>query len=90
MPVQADPRPHYQRPLLSTPFFERSRLLVETDRYITWSGYSTPDVLSSVEHEYFAIRNAASLFDLTPMIKYRIAGPDAERYLNRLVTRDVR
>jgi aminomethyltransferase len=89
MPVQADPRPHYQRPLLSTPFFERSRLLVETDRYIPWSGYSTPDVLSSVEHEYFAIRNAASLFDLTPMIKYRIAGPDAERYLNRLVTRDV-
>jgi aminomethyltransferase len=83
------PRPHYQRPLISTPFFERSRLLVETDSYIPWSGYSTPDVYSSVEQEYFAIRNATSLFDLTPMIKYRIAGPDAERYLNRLVTRDV-
>ncbi|HEX4597631.1 MAG TPA: aminomethyltransferase family protein, partial [Burkholderiaceae bacterium] len=83
------PRPHYQRPLISTPFFERSRLLVETDSYMPWSGYSTPDVYSSVEQEYFAIRNATSLFDLTPMIKYRIAGPDAERYLNRLVTRDV-
>jgi aminomethyltransferase len=85
----AQPRPHYQRPLMNTPFFERSRLLIETDSYIPWSGYSTPDVYSSVEQEYFAIRNAASLFDLTPMIKYRIAGPGAERYLNRLVTRDV-
>jgi aminomethyltransferase len=82
-------RPHYQRPLLTTPFFERSRLLVETDAYIRWSGYTTPDVFSSVEQEYFAIRNAASLFDLTPMVKYRIIGPDAERFLNRLVTRDV-
>jgi aminomethyltransferase len=89
MLADVQPRPHYQRPLIATPFFERSRLLVETDSYIPWSGYSTPDVYSSVEQEYFAIRNAASLFDLTPMIKYRIAGPGAERYLNRLVTRDV-
>jgi aminomethyltransferase len=44
----------------------------------------------NVELEYFAIRNAATLFDLSPMRKYRIAGPDAERYLNRLLTRDVR
>lgn len=83
-------RPHYERPLVDTPFAARSRLLVETDTYIPWSGYLTPDVYSSVEQEYFAIRNAASLFDLTPMVKYRIAGPDAERYLDRLVTRDVR
>jgi aminomethyltransferase len=82
-------RPHYQRPLLTTPFFERSRFLVETDSYVPWSGYTTPDVFSSVEQEYFAIRNGASLFDLTPMIKYRIAGPDAQCYLNRLVTRDI-
>ena len=89
MTMGVHPRPHYQRPLIDTPFFERSRLLVETDSYIPWSGYCTPDVYSSVEQEYFAIRNSASLFDLTPMIKYRIAGADAERYLNRLVTRDV-
>jgi aminomethyltransferase len=75
--------------LLTTPFFERSQFLVETDTYIPWSGYTVPDVFSSVEQEYFAIRNTASLCDLTPMIKYRISGPDAERYLNRLITRDV-
>jgi aminomethyltransferase len=90
MHAHSNDRPHYQRPLLTTPFFERSRFLVQTDTYIPWSGYTTPDVYSSVEQEYFAIRNSASLFDLTPMIKYRIAGPDAQRCLNRVVTRDVR
>src|SRR5208282_3004517 len=50
---------------------------------------TTVDVFSTVEQEYFAIRNAATLYDLTPMVKYRISGPGAARYLNRLVTRDL-
>jgi aminomethyltransferase len=81
---------HYQRPLRHSPFFERAARHLQTDSFIPWSGYSTPDVYTSTEQEYFAIRNAASLFDLTPMIKYAITGADAERFLNRLVTRDVR
>jgi len=89
MRANSNQRPHYRRPLITSPFFERSQFLVETDSYVPWSGYSTPDVFSSVEQEYFAIRNSASVFDLTPMVKYRISGPDAERYLNRLITRDV-
>ena len=80
---------HYRRPLLHTPFYPRSRDHVETDAYVAWSGYSLPDVYSSVEQEYFAIRNSAALIDLSPMIKYHITGADAERFLNRLVTRDV-
>ena len=39
--------------------------------------------------EYAAIRNACAVFDLTPMTKHRITGPDALPFLNRLVTRDV-
>jgi len=39
--------------------------------------------------EYFAGRNSCGVFDLTPMIKHRISGPDAMPYLNRLMTRDV-
>ena len=89
MSAMSNQRPHYRRPLLTTPFFERSQFFVETDTFVPWAGYSTPDVYSSVEQEYFAIRNSAAIFDLTPMIKYRIKGPGAERYLNRLVTRDV-
>ena len=49
-----------------------------------------PSVLDTVEFEYFAIRNQTTLFDISPMHKYRLRGPDAEAVLNRMVTRDVR
>jgi glycine cleavage system T protein (aminomethyltransferase) len=82
--------PHYRQPLLKTPFHERARELSQLDSFVPWAGYTTVDVFTSVEQEYFAIRNASSLYDLTPMIKYRISGADALRFLNRLVTRDLR
>src|SRR6516162_8171366 len=82
-------QPHYRQPLLKTPFHERSRAYSQLDSFIPWSGYTTVDVFTSVEQEYFAIRNASSLYDLTPMVKYRIAGSDALRFLNRLTTRDL-
>jgi len=79
----------YREPLLRTPFHARARALSQLDSFIPWNGYTTVDVFSNVEHEYFAIRNTCTLYDLSPMAKYRIAGPDALRYLNRLVTRDL-
>ena len=81
--------PHFQQPLLPTPFHERARVLSQVDSFVPWAGYSTVDVFTNMEQEYFAIRNATTLYDLTPMVKYRIAGPDAARFLNRLVTRDI-
>jgi aminomethyltransferase len=81
--------PLFRAPLLKTPFHARARELSQIDAYAPWAGYTTVDVFSSIEHEYFAIRNATTLFDLTPMIKYRVSGRDATRYLNRLVTRNV-
>ncbi len=90
MAIDRTPVPHFRKPLLDTPFHDRARELSQNDSFVPWAGYSTVDVFTSAEQEYFAIRNAATLFDLTPMVKYRITGADAERYLNRLVTRDVR
>ena len=86
LPSAAHAAAHYRRPLLHSPFFEASKPWIQTDSFIAWAGYLTPDVYSYVEQEYFAIRNSCALFDLTPMVKYRISGPDAERYLNRMVT----
>jgi aminomethyltransferase len=82
--------PHYREPLLRTPFHERARRCAQVDSFIPWAGYTTVDVFTTVEQEYFAIRNATSVYDLTPMVKYRIAGPDALRFLNRMMTRDLR
>jgi aminomethyltransferase len=82
-------RAQFNEPLLRTPFHARSRALSQLDSFIPWNGYSTVDVFSTLEHEYFAVRNASTLYDLSPMAKYRIAGPDALRFLNRLVTRNL-
>jgi aminomethyltransferase len=87
--MNESPAPHFKQPLLKTPFHERARALCQVDSFIPWAGYTTVDVFTSMEQEYFAIRNAATLYDLTPMVKYRVAGPDALPYLNRLVTRDI-
>ena len=74
---------------LRSPFYSRMRALDTMDRWHTWKGYTVPDELYCADTEYFAIRNATGVFDLTPMTKYRITGPDALAYLDRLVTRDM-
>ncbi|MDE2304071.1 MAG: aminomethyltransferase family protein [Gammaproteobacteria bacterium] len=87
MSDRPDPPAHYREPLLQTPFHARARALSQVDQFTPWSGYTTVDVFTTVEQEYFAIRNAAALYDLTPMSKYRIGGPDAVDFLDRLLTR---
>ncbi len=81
--------PHYLQPLLKTPFHERARALSQIDSFVPWSGYTTVDVFTQVEQEYFAVRNGTTLYDLTPMVKYRIAGKSALAFLDRLLTRDM-
>src|ERR1700730_12083358 len=82
--------PHFEQPLLKTPFHERSRAFSQQDSFIAWSGYTTVDVFTSVEQEYFAIRNATTVYDPTPMVNFRQLGSGATAYLNHRVTRDVR
>jgi aminomethyltransferase len=83
------PRDHFRRPEWHTPFHPRIALLMETNDWYNWAGYAAPRVIRNQEQEYFAIRNASSLFDVSPMTKYRIAGAGAAAYLNRLTLRDV-
>lgn len=41
------------------------------------------------EREYYAIRSAAALIDVSPLFKYMVHGKDAPRLVNRVVTRNV-
>ena len=75
--------------LLTTPFHSRVEAMCDVNDWGNWMGYTTPNAYFDVELEYFAIRSTTGVFDLSPMNKYRITGPDAEAYLNRMVTRDV-
>jgi aminomethyltransferase len=86
---RADQQGHFRRPLLQTPFHARICALMETADWYGWAGYQAPSVIRDAEHEYFAIRNSAALFDLSPMVKYRIEGPGSEAFLQKLTLRDV-
>ncbi len=79
----------YEAPVLNTPFHSRIAPLCLANEWVRWAGYNTVDCFTDAGTEYFAIRHAATLFDASPMCKYRIAGPDAEAYMNRLQTRDM-
>ena len=74
---------------LESPFYARLKALDTVNEWHQWKGYTTANELYCADTEYFAIRNSTAVFDLTPMTKYRITGPDALEYLNRLVTRDM-
>lgn len=83
-------REHFRHPLQPTPFTDRIAEVNPRRSWMAWAGHLSPAVLDSVEQEYFAIRNQATLYDISPLRKYRIAGPDAEAFCNKLVTRDIR
>ncbi|MFK8021627.1 MAG: aminomethyltransferase family protein [Pseudomonadales bacterium] len=75
--------------MLQTPFHSRVAAACEINEWGDWQGYTTPSCYTNVEMEYFAIRSNTGVFDLTPMTKYRVTGPDAEAYLDRLLTRNI-
>lgn len=73
-----------------SPFFERTSKLNESQEWRRWSGYlAATNYELHHENEYFAIRTKAALLDITPLKKYIIEGPDSQRFLNRLVTRNI-
>jgi len=73
-----------------SPFFDRTSKLNESQEWRRWSGYlSATNYGLTHENEYFAIRTKAALLDITPLYKYLIQGPDALRFLDRLVTRNI-
>lgn len=86
MSIFADPKLGLSPGPVHDKLTEQSRAMAWYD----WASFAAPSVLDTVEFEYFALRNQASLFDVSPMHKYRIAGPQAVEMLNRMVTRDIR
>ena len=77
--------------LPGTPFHERTSALCRASNWGSWAGFlSAASYDLYHDREYWAIRNAAGLIDVSPLYKYLIRGPDAVALLDRLVTRNVR
>jgi aminomethyltransferase len=79
---------HFRTPLLQTPFHARTAPANTLNRWGPWGGYMTALCFGDVDMEYTAIRNGASVYDLCPMVKYRITGAGAAGYLNRFTLRN--
>ena len=75
----------------TTPFHARLEPLNEPMIWEHWAGYlAAPRYQYSDLTEYYATRNAAALFDTSPLFKYRFTGSDAEAFLARVMARDIR
>ena len=74
----------------TTPFQPRVESLNQTGLWKHWSGYRiAPQYQYSLNAEYYAIRNSVSLLDTSPLFKYRFAGSDAKKVLERAMARDI-
>jgi len=80
--------PQFQ--LKHTPFHERTSKLSLPQNWRRWAGHIVVGSYDlHVEREYWAIRDAVAMIDVSPLMKYMIEGPDAARLLDKLVPRDI-
>ena len=76
--------------LRGTPFHERTAPLCEASDWRRWGGcIAASSYELTHEHEYAALRGTAGVIDVSPLFKYRVTGPGAERLMDRMITRDV-
>lgn len=81
--------PYAGERLKKSHFHPRQEALNLREAWSAWNGYKFADYYYDEEYEYFCIRNTCGTYDICPMQKYYIEGPDAQTMLNRMVTRDV-
>jgi aminomethyltransferase len=75
---------------VGTAFFPRERELNRKLSWGEWSGYHAAAVYADFHDiEYNAVREAAAVFDVSPLYKYVVSGRDAGALLDRVMTRDI-
>ena len=76
---------------IPTPFHARTSELCTSMFWKDWSGfYAVRSYDTCHEREYFAIRHAAGLIDVSPLYKYEVHGHDAGTLLARVLVKDPR
>ena len=76
---------------IPSPFHPRTSALCKSLRWKDWAGYYAVCAYDTYpEREYYAIRHAAGLIDVTPLFKYEVHGPDAAAFLAHLMVKDIR
>jgi aminomethyltransferase len=72
-----------------SPFHPRTAGLNGKQAWSEWATYLSPAGYADTHDiEYTAVREAAGVFDVSPLYKYILSGPDAGRLVDRVITRD--
>ncbi len=71
-----------------TPLFAAHQRL--GGKLIEFGGWEMPVQYSSITEEHLAVRQAAGLFDISHMGEVWVEGPQAEAFLNQVLTNDLR
>ena len=71
-----------------TPLFDAHQKLGA--KLIEFGGWEMPVYYTSIVEEHLAVRKAAGIFDISHMGEVLIQGPEAEAFLNRMLTNDLR
>jgi aminomethyltransferase len=75
---------------IGTPFHPRTSELCTSLFFTDWAGYHTVSSYDTCyEREYYALRNAAGLIDVSPLFKYEVYGKDAASFLSRVMVKDI-
>src|SRR5256884_5479172 len=74
-------------PLRRTPLYERHR--AAGARLVPFAGWEMPVQYEGIRQEHVAVRTRAGLFDVSHMGQVETSGPDAEAFLQRVLSNDV-
>ena len=75
---------------IPSPFHPRTSAHCRSLRWKDWSGYFAVCAYDTYpDREYYAIRHAAGLIDVTPLFKYEVHGPDAAPFLARVMVKNI-
>jgi aminomethyltransferase len=73
--------------LRRTPLYDRH--VAAGARLVPFAGWEMPVQYEGVKPEHLAVRGSAGVFDVSHMGEIETSGPDAARFLQRLLTNDV-
>jgi aminomethyltransferase len=73
--------------LRRTPLFDRHR--AAGARLVPFAGWEMPVQYQGIRQEHVAVRTRAGLFDVSHMGQVETSGPDAEAFLQRVLSNDV-
>jgi aminomethyltransferase len=73
--------------LKRTPLYDRH--VAAGAKLVPFAGWEMPVQYTSIREEHLAVRGAAGIFDVSHMGEIETSGPDAERFLQRVLSNDV-